>query len=255
MSNEPPTIAVWFSCGAPSAVAAYLTKEIYGNLLGAKVRVVNNPVAEEDEDNRRFLKDVEEWLGIPIEIAVNPKFPDASAQTVWEKAKAMSFRYGAPCTTELKKRARQHWEQHNKVDYHVLGITAEERKRHDKFVLTERDNVLPVLIHEGMTREACAQVITDAGIRLPDVYRRGYPNANCIGCVKATSPTYWNHIRRDRPDVFEQRAETSARFGVRLVRHNGERILLKDLPPDAVGRPLKSLDIPDCGIFCEEGAD
>ena len=55
------TIAVWFSCGAASAVAAKLTLERWGN--SCNVRIINNPVAEEDPDNRRFLADVEQWLG------------------------------------------------------------------------------------------------------------------------------------------------------------------------------------------------
>jgi PP-loop superfamily ATP-utilizing enzyme len=51
-------IAVWFSCGAASAVAAKMTLDQYGDRCS--VRVLNNPVMEEDEDNRRFLADVRE---------------------------------------------------------------------------------------------------------------------------------------------------------------------------------------------------
>ena len=60
MVNEGDNIAVWFSCGAASAVAAMRTLEKYGNLCS--VRVLNNPVAEEDEDNRRFLRDQPDLL-------------------------------------------------------------------------------------------------------------------------------------------------------------------------------------------------
>ncbi|EPC3578884.1 TPA: hypothetical protein R8G48_003009 [Citrobacter braakii] len=77
-----PLIAVWFSCGAASAVAAKLTIDKYGNTH--EIRVLNNPVAEEDEDNVRFLHDVERWLGINIESVVNPMFPSASAVEVWD---------------------------------------------------------------------------------------------------------------------------------------------------------------------------
>jgi len=66
-----PIIAVWFSCGAASAVAAKKTIEKYGDTH--TIRIINNPVAEEHEDNRRFLSDVEKWLGIEIEMAINPK--------------------------------------------------------------------------------------------------------------------------------------------------------------------------------------
>lgn len=82
--KEGDVIAVWFSCGAASAVAAKRTIERYGNLC--TVRVINNPVAEEDKDNRRFLSDVQDWLGYEIETCINPKFPTASAYDVWENA-------------------------------------------------------------------------------------------------------------------------------------------------------------------------
>lgn len=244
------TIAVWFSCGAASAVAAMLTIRLYGHYCN--IRIINNPVIEENWDNRRFLHDVEKWLGVQIEIATHKSFPFASASEVWERRKYMAGIDGAPCTSLLKKGARQQWEQENSVEWHVLGFHAGERKRHEKFVALERSNVLPVLIECGFTKELCAREIFFAGIELPLAYKLGLPNANCIGCVKATSPTYWNKIREVAPDVFEARAQQSRRLGVRLVRVNNERIFLDELSPDAVGRPLEELKMPDCTIFCEE---
>lgn len=242
-------IVVWFSCGAASAVAAKLTVDKYGR---ENVRVVNNPIAEEDPDNWRFLFDVQQWIGVRIEFATNPKYPACSICEVFDKEKAMSFPTGAPCTRLLKKAARQHWESQNEFDYLVMGFTADEKRRHEGFKLTERDNILPVLIDHGLTKSDCAQMILDAGIALPASYAQGYPNANCPGCVKATSPTYWNLVRRVHPEVFKLRAEQSRRLGVRLVRFKGKRIFLDELPLDAKGRPLKSLVMPECGIFCEE---
>lgn len=249
MLTDRETIVVWFSCGAASAVAAMLTLKKYG--ATHNIRIVNNPVAEEDQDNRRFLADVEKWLGVDIEIAINPKFPSASAVEVWEKRKYMAGVDGAPCTLELKKQARQHWEKYNHHDHMVMGFTAEEKKRHERFVLTERSNVIPVLIDEGITKQDCYEIVSMAGLLLPRVYAQGYPNANCIGRVKATSPTYWNHVRQVHPEVFEQRAQQSQSIGAKLVRHKGKRILLTDLPPEATGRPMKGMDF-ECGIFCEE---
>ena len=239
-------IAVWFSCGAASAVAAKLTVEKYGKEL---VRVVNSPVIEEHPDNRRFLNDVQEWIGVPVELAVNPRYPAASAREVWEKRKYMSGVQGAPCTIELKKEARYAWERANDPKWHVLGFTADERKRHDRFVLTERKNVLPVLIDAGITKQRCLEIVTEAGIKLPEIYGLGYPNANCIGCVKATSPKYWNLVRDTFPDVFADRAEQSRKLGVRLTRVKGKRIFLDDLPQKVTGQ--MDLDF-DCGVFCEE---
>lgn len=220
-------IAVWFSCGAASAMAARLTLQRYGNLCD--VRIVNNPVAEEDEDNRRFLVDVQEWLGVTIEDVRNSKYPNASAEEVWDRRGGMSFPHGAPCTFHLKKEARQQWENANRPDWHVFGFGSEEQERHDMFTLTERANVLPILIDAGLTRQDCFDRVVNAGLTPPRIYDLGYPNANCIGCVKATSPTYWNHVRKHHPEVFASRAEQSRRLGSKLVRVNNQRIYLDEL--------------------------
>ena len=241
-------IAVWFSCGAASAVAAKKTIERYGD--DYSIRVINNPIKEEDPDNRRFLLDVQDWLGVEIELAYNSKFPEASCAEVWDKRRFMSSPFGAPCTLELKKNARKEWEANNPVDHHVLGFTLDEKHRHERFIQTERP-LLPVLIDEGLTKADCYRILKAAGLELPRAYSLGYPNANCIGCVKATSPTYWNHVRKMHPAVFAERAEQSERIGARLVKVKGERIFLRELDPMAKGQRLKGMDF-ECGIFCEE---
>lgn len=246
------TIAVWFSSGAASAVAAKKTLERYGDLC--RVRLVNNPIAEEDEDNQRFLHDVERWLGVEVEFARNINYPNASAVEIWDRRGGMSFPHGAPCTVHGKKEARQQWEAIHKPDWHVLGFTADERRRHERFTLTERANVLPVLIDAGLTKDDCFAILRKAGIDLPRVYAMGYPNANCIGCVKATSPTYWNLVREKHPEVFAARAEQSRRLGAKLVRVGNQRIYLDELSPDATGRPLNTMKEIECGLFCEEPA-
>lgn len=243
------TIAVWFSCGAASATAAKLTIEKYGK--NNNVIILNNPILEEDKDNIRFLKDCEKWLGCKIESVKSSKFPNQSCVEVWEKRKYMSGIKGAPCTMILKKQARQEWENKNHVDWHVLGFTEEEKSRHINFVMTERENVLPILIDEKMTKLNCYQFVKRSGIELSNIYKKGYPNANCIGCVKATSPTYWNHVRNQNLKVFNERAEQSKRLGVRLVRVKGKRIFLHELKKTDKGRSMKNMDF-ECGIFCEE---
>jgi hypothetical protein len=248
--NDKPVIAVWFSCGAASAVALKVTLEKYSDTH--TVRVINNPIIEEGTDNRRFLNDVANWLNVDIELAIHPKYPKCSAVEVWDKARAMSFPNGAPCTKILKREARQHWERGNKHDYIVMGFTLEERARSDRFRLTERSNLLPVLIDAGITKEDCFRTIEGAGIKLPEPYLRGMPNANCIGCPKATSPTYWNHIRTEYPETFIERSVQSRRLGVKLVRVKGQRVFLDDLSPLAKGRKMANYQPPSCSLFCEE---
>ena len=241
------TIVVWFSCGTASAVAAKKTIEKYGNTH--KIRVVNNPVAEEHEDNQRFLRDCEKWLGVKIETATNSKYPSCSIYDVFQKRKYISGIAGAPCTQELKKKARQEWESKNEHDFIVLGFTSDEKKRHERFVLSERSNVLPVLIDAGITKKDCFKILDDAGIKLPEIYSIGFPNANCIGCVKSSSGAYWNLVKKTFPDRFDVIARLSREIGCRIVRSKGKRYFLDELTEKMNGRQKKNIE---CGIFCEE---
>ena len=249
MILEGKHIAVWFSCGAASAVAAKLTLDKYSH--NNKVSILNNPIKEEDEDNQRFLRDCEKWLGVKIEHVVSKKYPDQSCVDVWSARRFMSGPKGAPCTLELKKKARQEWENINKPDYTVLGFTSEETNRANRFRLTERDTLLTPLIEEGFSKENCFDLIQEVGLSLPNIYKMGYPNANCIGCVKAGSATYWSLVRTQHPDVFQQRAEQSREIGSKLVYYKGKRIYLDELPEGAKGNSLKNYNF-ECGIFCEE---
>lgn len=242
-----PLIAVWFSCGVASAVAAKKTVELLNN--DYDIRILNNPVIEEHKDNLRFLKDVQDWIGKKIEFISNPKYPSNSAYEVWEKRKYMSGIGGAPCTLELKKRARQHWEQTNKADIHVLGFTYDEIKRHKKFILTERENTLPVLINLKLTKQDCFDILKKEKIRIPDIYNYGFPNANCIGCVKSASPDYWNLVKKHFPEVFRERESQSEKIKCRLIKYKGERLYLSQLTDEMKTGRIKSWD---CGIFCEE---
>lgn len=242
-------IAVWVSCGAASAAAAILTCKKYGETCD--IRLINNPVAEEHPDNQRFVDDLSEYLCRDIERVKNPDWPNASIFEVFERRKYISGVAGAPCTGELKKKARQFWENANRVDWHVMGFTVDEKHRHDRFTMTERENVLPVLIERGMTKDDCGKMMVALGLRMPKVYSLGMPNANCLGCVKATSPTYWNLIRNIAPENFERLSVLSRELGARMVRYRGERIFLDELPEDAKGGDLRAMNL-DCGLFCEE---
>jgi len=244
MKNK--VIAVWFSSGAASAVAAKKTLERHGQ--DNTILIVNNPIKNEHPDNKRFLKDCEKWLGHRIISAVNSKFPAADIVEVFEKAKYMSGIYGAPCTKELKKGARYEFEKQNNIDFHVLGFTSDEIKRHNRFIKYERENLLPILIDEKLNKNDCFEILIKANIKLPEIYKLGFPNANCIGCVKATSPTYWNLVREKFPEVYKERCIQSREIGTRLVRRKGERIFLDELLTTDKGGKIKSFE---CGIFCD----
>jgi hypothetical protein len=245
--NNKKLIAVWFSCGAASAVAAKKTIELYGNTHD--IRIINNPIKEEHEDNQRFLKDVEKWLGQKIEFAVNPNFPNQSCVEVWEKKKYMSGIKGAPCTSLLKKKARQVWEEIHRPDYTVLGFTYDEIKRHERFIQTEKP-LLPVLIDLKITKDDCFKILNDQNIKLPYIYSLNFPNANCISCVKSSSVEYWKLVKTQFPEIYQHRSNQSRMISAKLIRYKGVRYFLDEIPEDAKGR--KSKNNIECGIFCEE---
>jgi len=232
---------VWFSCGAASAVAAKLAVELYGD--GCEI-VHCDTLSAEHPDNVRFLRDVERWVGRAIVTIKSDKF--ASVDDVFWKTKYMAGIAGARCTTEMKKLPRLAFQRPD--DIHVFGYTSEEQKRAAGF--EDRNPELAVewvLIVHAVRKATCLDVLREDGIEIPAMYRLGFDHNNCIGCVKATSPKYWNAIRRQFPEAFWRRVYQSRVLGVRLARIGGKRVFLDEIPPDATG-PDEDIE---CGPVCQ----
>ena len=139
-------------------------------------------------------------------------------------------------------------------DIQVFGYTVEEQDRVDRFIDANNDVKLwSILIDKGLGKSDCLAMIDRAGIELPAMYKLGYQNNNCIGCVKG-GLGYWNKIRVDFPEQFNKMASIERVVGAKILKHKGERIWLSDLPADAGDYPTEQSI--ECGIFChmaEEG--
>lgn len=245
-------IVSWFSCGVASAVATKLA------LLKAK----DNPefviayceLKEEHSDNRRFLEDCEEWFGQEIIILGNDDY-DRSTVNVYRKEKYLVGVKGARCTIELKKVVRKKFQQAD--DVLVFGYTIEEKHRLKQFQAqnAEGHSVIAPLIDLNLSKANCLAMIHRVGIELPTMYKLGYRNNNCIGCVKGGAG-YWNKIRRDFPDRFDEMARIERELGRTICKVEGredgerwlERVYLDELSPDQGDYPNE----PDisCGVFC-----
>lgn len=242
-----PRILCWFSCGAASAVAAKLTLQQYGETHDVEV-VCCDTRPSENEDNYRFSKQCEEWLGKPITYIRNPKY--ATIDEVFEKTRYMAGQNGARCTTELKKNPRHEYAKPN--DIHVFGFTADEPKRIREFESRNPElKLLWILQKNSIRKKDCYTMIAGAGIRLPEMYLMGFTNNNCPGCVKASSPWYWSMVRKFYPEVFRRRAEQSRAIGCRLVeiKHH-VRIFLDELPEREFKKPRRMENLscgPECG--------
>lgn len=233
-----------FSCGAASAVATKLTLAQH-----PEAEIINAFLVNEHADNRRFAGECEAWFGKGITTLRDERY-GADVIQVFRRKRYMNGPMGAPCSRELKRKLLDAWSQPG--DVMVFGYTAEEVDRLDDF--RERHPALPVLaplIEQGLTKEDCKAMVQRAGIELPLMYRLGYDNANCIGCVKG-GEAYWRAIREDFPAVFETNALLQDELGPGSFffrnRKTGVRFSLRDLGEGPVRR---NEVLPSCSFFCE----
>lgn len=236
-----PRIVSWFSCGAASAVATKKALEKYGD----KVIIASCVVENEHEDNERFLQDCEKWYGQSILRLRSDKFKDC--WEVWEKTKYLVGPKGARCTTEMKKLVRQRFQKVS--DIQIFGFTAEETHRADRFMEQNPEVHLETpLIEFGLKKADCFTELRNAGIELPAMYRLGYKNNNCVGCVKGGAK-YWSSIRRDFPEVFARMVELEKKLDVKILKVKGKRIFLDELPLNYRSNQVE----PDmeCGLWCK----
>lgn len=248
--EQLPRIVCQFSCGAASAVATKLALAKYGTTHD--IQIVNAFVLEEHEDNRRFLTDCEGWFGQQVTVFRDEKF-EASIIKVFQRRQFMKGPRGAPCSLELKKKLLAKWALPG--DVMVFGFTMEEQDRFEDFV--DRNPDLPALaplIDAGLGKEDCKAMVERAGIVLPYMYRLGYDNANCKGCVKG-GEGYWRAIRYDFPVEFEAICIEQDHLGPGswFLRYRSgpminQRFPLRDLPDGPI---VRNEAVPACSFFCE----
>lgn len=240
-------ILCWFSCGIASTIATKIALEE----ADRDTKVYYCEPGNEHPDNQRYLRDCAEWFGHEIIQLKSEKYNDA--WDVWEKTKWLVGVQGARCTVELKKKMRYQVEQPD--DIQVWGYDITEKSREDR----HRNNFPEInfwspLIDRGLNKKDCLKLVEDAGIEIPAMYKLGYKNNNCIGCVKGQSG-YWNKIRVDFPEVFARMAKLERTLDVALNKSYAgdglrKRVFLDELPPDA-GNYKSELGI-SCGLVCEQ---
>ncbi len=242
-------VLAWFSCGDASAVAAKMAVDKYGDACEV---CYCDTFAYEHPDNRRFFADVEKWLGRPITVLRSEDYSDI--YDVFNKTRWLVGPKGARCTTELKKNVRKAYQRPD--DVHVFGFTFEEDDRVKDFYENNPDLSADFILHDRrVTKAECHQIIRGAGIELPAMYRLGYRNNNCIGCVKG-GKGYWNKIRVDFPEAFERMAKMERELDAAVCKDEGVTdgvrwrvpVFLDELPPDA-GKMEQDNDI-ECGVLC-----
>jgi hypothetical protein len=238
----------WFSCGAASAVATKVALEEF-----PETEIFYCEVKEEHPSNSRFLRDCQDWFGKSIVVLGNDEF-NRSAKEVFLKSRFLVGPNGARCTGELKRSLR--WANSRADDINILGYTLGEENRLKRLQVSEPlTQFWPVLIERGISKLDCLGILQSVGIELPEMYKLGYKNNNCIGCVKGQAG-YWNKIRLDFPEVFQEMARIERELDRKICkvewREGGKRFLKRvflDELPCGAGSYSKEPEI-ECGINC-----
>lgn len=238
---------IWFSCGAASTVAAKMALTERPDAIVCYI-----DTGSEHEDSVRYRDDVSRWLDRPIQVLRSPDYFDVD--DVIESTRYISGVHGARCTQELKIKVRRRFQQPD--DVQVFGFHYGEADRAEEFRGNYPEvNLWTPLIDHQLDKSACHALVERAGIEQHAMYRLGYKNANCIGCVKGAMG-YWNKIRVDFPVVFAKRAQQERQIGHAInateVRINGKRkkvpVFLDELDPNQ-GNYTAEVDY-ECGVFC-----
>jgi hypothetical protein len=230
----------WWSAGITSAVACKLALKTNPNL-----RIVYIGIIDAHSDNARFKLDCEKWYGKKIETIKSKKY--LSVSEVIQDTGYVNGSGGARCTLELKKEVRINYQNKNDITAQYFGFEYNKKqinravRFYDKY--KEINPIFP-LIEEKIDKDECAGILLTAGIALPTMYTLGYDNNNCIGCVKG-GKYYWNKIRKDFPEVFNQRSQDEREAGHSCIKG----VFLDELNPKA-GRKNKGV-MPECGAFCQ----
>lgn len=207
-------------------------------------------IGDQHPDSMRFIKDCEKAIGKEIQVLKSQEY-----NCVEDCARAFGgFRATnrfAPCTNWLKKRVRKEWElEHSDYELtYVWGFDLNEKNRAERMVEAnpQAAHEFP-LIDRGLSKEEVHGLFYQLfSFQRPLMYRLGYPNNNCLGCIKG-GMGYWNRIRRDFPEVFESRAKLERQLGYAILKDNNGPVFLDELDPDRGDMDMEVF--PDCGIMC-----
>ena len=229
----------WVSAGVSSFMAGWLA----GNVD----KWIYIDIDDQHEDSIRFIKDIEKAIGKEVEILRSKQYSTVEECVLAFGGFRNPYNSFAPCTNWLKKRVRKQWEEEHK-EYeltYVWGFDLKEKNRAERTVEAnpQAKHEFP-LIEKSLSKEDVHGLFErNFDFKRPLMYDLGYPNNNCIGCVKGGAG-YWNRIRKDFPEVFESRSKLERKVGYSILK----ACYLDELDPNRGN--MKTEIFPDCGIMC-----
>jgi 3'-phosphoadenosine 5'-phosphosulfate sulfotransferase (PAPS reductase)/FAD synthetase len=199
-------VVCWWSGGITSAVACNIAIDTYGK---ENCVVIMLDTGNEHADTYRFLKDCEKWYGLKIEVLKSDKYENI--EETWFKHKSLNTAKGAICSYMLKRRVREVWEKENDFSHQVFGFEYDKKEiNRAKALELNHSQTKPLfpLIENELTKEECLKIVLSYGIEVPEAYKLGFNNNNCLatGCVQG-GIGYWKKIQKEMPELFEKMAK------------------------------------------------
>lgn len=236
---------VCYSGGHSSAIAAVEIVRKYGK---ENVILLNHDIhpRAEDEDVKRFKREVADYLDLPITYANMEDWDKKDQFDVCIEEKA--FKYGiqssALCTQKIKTEPFKKWLDENypvqkgevRRDVTIVyGFDAKESTR-----ITRRVGVMLSMGYMTeyplLWEERTISNIEEIGISRPIVYNI-FNHANCKGCLKA-GKQHWFAIYCLYPEIWERAKMAEDKIGYSILRDK----FLKELECEFAS--LKATNIP-----------
>ncbi len=197
---EDPRILVMFSGGACSWAAAKRSAKKYGTknmtLLFADTLI-------EEPSLYKFLEESSKDVGAPLVKISDGRTPFQ----VFKDVRYLGNSRIDPCSRVLKRDLLNKYREDNfdpadtitvfGMDYNEPHRLKRVQELHAPWVCEA-----PMCERPALSKEAIIKLVEDAGLTVCDLYKDGFPHANCGGgCIKAGIAHFTNLLKK-RPETF-----------------------------------------------------
>lgn len=186
----------------------------------------------EDQDIKRFKREIAEYVGLPITYASHPD-PTANQFSVCIQSKAFKINNGPEiCTSRLKTEPFMRWLKENHPEKDCIcyyGFDKNEMHR-----VQRRSSIMGALGYKtdypiALWRERTIHQSIEVGIAKPLGYSN-FKHANCAGCLKA-GWQHWYVIYCTRPDIWAMGKEAEEIIGYAIHHDDSGPAYLEDMEP------------------------
>ena len=237
-------VVVGFSGGVSSAWCAGWALRTFPK---DEVVLLFHDTKEEDTDTYRFIREMVAALDHPL----TERSDGRSVTEVARDEGAIPNNRMAFCSRILKAEQRDKFFDELRAEgvteiVNVLGFSAREWQRVQRAqarAMADGYSVRFPLVEEQISKQQTADWCASLGVCPPAMYQWS-EHANCVGCVRG-GKAYWLAVLKNKPDVFEQRAQMEEEFGHTILKDTTLRRLAVEGLKRTVN-PREAIEIGPC---------